>query len=86
MKTETQPGPNFLAHVILSIVSEVPCPSGHLYAAMMTKNVTLEQYEAAISYLRQMGAITTKSYLVEATPLGKTINKKAEELLKAKTV
>ena len=51
--------------IITSVAAAGPmgCPSGTIYAALMTQGCTLEQYEAIMAGLVQAGMLTKKSHL-----------------------
>jgi len=40
------------------------CPSGHLYAMLMTYNIGLEEYQSIIAELKEEGKIKESHYLL----------------------
>lgn len=69
--TRTQAN-QFLA-VILETVAESTqgVPSGHLYAALMTAGVTLDQHELLLNVAKTGGLVdVARSHLVTITPKG----------------
>jgi predicted methyltransferase len=64
--------------VILETVSESKSgvPSGHMYAAFMTKGITLDEYQSILGIAQRGGLVEVKSHLVTLTPKGQEMVEK----------
>lgn len=64
------------AYAILETLVEVStAPSGVLYAAFMSRGVSLDTYLTALEALQRAGAVTIVNHVVTITDIGRNIIK-----------
>lgn len=59
-----------LTQITAAILSTLPAPSGHIYAALATHGCTPDQYAQIIGALAETGLIMLDGQVIKITPQG----------------
>lgn len=59
-----------LTQLTAAILSTLPAPSGHIYAALSTHGCTADQYAQIIGALAETGLIMLDGQVIKITPKG----------------
>ena len=68
------------ALALIATKGEAGFPSGHLYSEMMNR-CSLNEYEMALSVLKDAKWVTESGFLLKATPDGKTLGLKVADII-----
>lgn len=63
---------NICLSLIIETLAEAPrgVPSGHIYAALMTAGISLDDYQGLLGIARECGLVEVRNHLVTISPKG----------------